>query len=319
MAGIGKKFKDVREKRGLTYDQVSEQTKIRQHIIVSIEEDDYTFMPPIYIKAFIKSYGKFLKFSNDELEQYIGEIFPADTIQQLAQESAEEYNQQREEQKEDYTEIFKSKKKTIFTANSIVSYLIYAALALALGGLVYFTFFAKNTKTGSPIDNQDKADTVQIGKDGTSSDSTNTFVLVGKAVDTVWVRINIDDKSSEQIVMTPGQEKTWAAVNYIILSMDNCKAIHFQRNGQSLPDFGRYGSVIRNIKITRNDVISSSTPYTNPPDTVGRRKRKAIPKKVAPATTVQEPVLLKPSAAPPVTNPFDKKDKKDKDKKEKLP
>lgn len=61
MATIGQKLEETRLQRGLTVEDVAYRTRIPRHMIVRIEEDDFSQFPSVaYAKSFIGKYSRHL-------------------------------------------------------------------------------------------------------------------------------------------------------------------------------------------------------------------------------------------------------------------
>lgn len=59
--GLGKKFQEARQTRGLSLDDAARLTKIRPSRLAEIEADDFSQFPSLaYAKGFLQIYGKFL-------------------------------------------------------------------------------------------------------------------------------------------------------------------------------------------------------------------------------------------------------------------
>jgi len=69
---IGKRLKEAREERGLTLEAVEEETKIRRKYLRALEEEQFQVLPgPVYAKAFLKTYTRFLGLdAEDVFESY---------------------------------------------------------------------------------------------------------------------------------------------------------------------------------------------------------------------------------------------------------
>lgn len=68
MVGIGEKLKETRLKKNLTLNDVENKTKIRARYIQALEEEDFSVLPgSVYIKGFLKTYGKLLELDDKEL------------------------------------------------------------------------------------------------------------------------------------------------------------------------------------------------------------------------------------------------------------
>ena len=66
MHEIGEKLKKARLEKGLSLEDVQKKTKIHLNILKAIEGDGLTNLSPVYLRAFIKIYSKFLGFNPQE-------------------------------------------------------------------------------------------------------------------------------------------------------------------------------------------------------------------------------------------------------------
>ena len=114
------------------------------------------------------------------------------------------------------------------------------------------------------------------GSDQGAIATTDSMLLTARASDTAWVNITSDDKRSQQVVVLPGGEYRWSAMQKFVLSVSNAGVVTFSRNGIALKPFGKNGEVVRSVTITRTDVRSSATVV------------KPSPK---PAVTPQRPII----------------------------
>ena len=68
MESPGKYLKAERESRNLSLKEVSESTKIREHLLKAIEEDQYELISsPVYVKGFLNIYAKYLGLNPDDI------------------------------------------------------------------------------------------------------------------------------------------------------------------------------------------------------------------------------------------------------------
>jgi cytoskeletal protein RodZ len=67
MESSGKCLKAERESQNLSLKQVSESTKIREHLLKAIEEDRYELLPPVYAKGFLNIYTKYLGLDPNDI------------------------------------------------------------------------------------------------------------------------------------------------------------------------------------------------------------------------------------------------------------
>jgi cytoskeletal protein RodZ len=68
MRTVGQILKDEREKKLYTLDEIEKNTKIRKELLIALEDDDYSKLPPpTFVQGFIKNYGQFLGLDTEKL------------------------------------------------------------------------------------------------------------------------------------------------------------------------------------------------------------------------------------------------------------
>ncbi|WP_274651484.1 helix-turn-helix domain-containing protein [Paenibacillus humicola] len=68
MSDLGALLRNAREQRGLTLEDVQEQTKIRKRYLEAIEEGNYSVLPgSFYVRAFVKNYSETVGLDADEV------------------------------------------------------------------------------------------------------------------------------------------------------------------------------------------------------------------------------------------------------------
>jgi cytoskeletal protein RodZ len=82
LLGIGNILKEAREARGLTLEKVEAETKIRKKYISAMEQGEFQTLPgPIYARAFLKNYAKYLNIDTEEISEVLKEINPMENVQ----------------------------------------------------------------------------------------------------------------------------------------------------------------------------------------------------------------------------------------------
>lgn len=68
MAGIGDALRSTRERRGLSIDQVAQDTRISPRFLEALEAEQFDELPaPVYVRGFIRSYANYLKIEPQPL------------------------------------------------------------------------------------------------------------------------------------------------------------------------------------------------------------------------------------------------------------
>lgn len=77
MRTVGQILKDTREDKFYTIEEVEKTTKIRKELLVALENDDYSKLPPsTFIQGFIKNYAKFLGLDGEKMLAVFRREFP---------------------------------------------------------------------------------------------------------------------------------------------------------------------------------------------------------------------------------------------------
>jgi cytoskeletal protein RodZ len=72
MGELGELLRSTRQQRGLSIKQAEETTRIRQRHLEALENEDFAEMPaPVYTRAFLRTYARYLGLDGDEMvEQF---------------------------------------------------------------------------------------------------------------------------------------------------------------------------------------------------------------------------------------------------------
>jgi cytoskeletal protein RodZ len=302
MENLGKLLGDERKKLNLSLDDVSEKTKIRRHIIEAFENDQFDVLPPIYAKSFLKTYIQFLKISLDDIHATLDEIFKGKIKKPVPPPLQEDVSAPLEidtKSKKKYAKTTGSsdKKKKLnlnlkTNKKDLINIVIYVAIGLCLVVLIYFTFKSDDSQDSvtsyQPVEEQapNSGDTAVIKSEekGLLSffEEPDSLILEAVALDTAWMKIEIDGNNVEVLHMAPNVKKRWSASEFYVVTLGNAGAVQFIRNGTELPVLGPAGSVVRNVKITKTEVVNSSRPWDSTRKRPRRRKEK--PKQIKPLT-----------------------------------
>ena len=77
MGTLGTYLRESREARGIDMRDAAQQTRISIRYLKALEEQDFAKLPgDVFVKGFLKSYGKFLQLDEAELMARYGELKP---------------------------------------------------------------------------------------------------------------------------------------------------------------------------------------------------------------------------------------------------
>ena len=274
---VGTLLKSEREKKGLRLIQIARSTKLREHFLEAIENEEWQKLPsPVYVKGFIRSYAKSIGLDSQEIIKLYKKsapekkIIPAPLIREKASH----------------------KKKTLL-------FILPVFIVLAL--LVFLKTGEKNLlqekrditslkevnkeepgpaevieeKDTDPVaENHETAikkseepDPVVIPKEDIPDvssdeeaflqDNSNTeqyesqsgeiedLVLTGIVNMKTYVKIYVDNNPPKEYIFQPGSRPQWVAKKGFDVVVGNAAGIEFEFNGKNIMDLGGPGKVIR--------------------------------------------------------------------------
>lgn len=262
MESLGTILREAREKLNLTLEEISEKLKIRQQFLMAIEDDNLDILPQVYVKSFIKSYATLLKINLDELPKEVLSKHNFDFNENGVKQHTKNSKTKLETNS---TKPYSKKVAARRKQSLLIHYFIYSGLVLAAAALLYFSLFSNGdsgNKGFAELGTQSDTAVAMVEKDDLKSffATSDSLVLEAEALDTAWLRIDIDGKFSDPSVLYPGNSRRWSAMNYFTISLGNAGSVVFKRDGQKLPFLGPKGTVVRNVKITRTSVETSAMP-----------------------------------------------------------
>lgn len=76
---LGTRFRQIREGRSLSIGEVAERLKLPARQIEALETGCYEGLPEsVFVRGFLRTYGRFLEMDDHEVDGYLEDIFPAE-------------------------------------------------------------------------------------------------------------------------------------------------------------------------------------------------------------------------------------------------
>jgi cytoskeleton protein RodZ len=242
---IGARLHKARLRKKVTVEQVYKDIRIHPRIITALEEDRYEdFLSPIYSKAFLKSYCRYLEVDANKL------LSDYDRTQKEAGKSDPD---QRKQQKSDtfsrinWNEYLKLGKKWALPVLGGVIAVFLSLYLISLAGKVV----KKITNLGAS-----KRQTITAAKTKESSMIKTVSIpqgqplnLIVKTKGDVWLEIRSDDKTIFKSTLKKGSVETYRAEQKFQLWTGKGEFLELVLNGNPLGSPGN--GVIKNIVLTR--------------------------------------------------------------------
>jgi len=230
MAGVGEKLKKAREAKGLSLQQVHEETKIHIKTLKNIEEGQLQRLPSmIYAKSFIKEYSEFLGLdSNEILKQFFNKPGSKDAKLEL---------------------IIEEKKLPPFKPVQVRTIAIGAIGLIAIFS-IFSLVFSRPHKEG--VQPAAKKEVTRQKKAKSAAKTARKLDLVVKAKNDCWLLIKADRKLLFDDVLPKGSVEQWTAKNSFSLRISEGRSVELSLNEKPLGSPG--SGFIKELKITHKGI-----------------------------------------------------------------
>lgn len=266
---FSEELKKRREEVGLSIQQLASKTKIDKKYLEFIEQGNFSFLPELYVKSFIRSYAKFVDLDPEEtIKKYLlakeGKLlFHSESeVNKPNLDSAEE-NQNLDKK------VIKSKsfvdenvinqtQNPVRNKNGKLIILSTATIGLLLIFVIYYFYSSQREiiveeTPFEEIVNQDKERFEETANNLTedSSLTADSLSLEIFSKDTTWVFLILDNSSTNEITLYPNKKIIVKAKNSFEGTIGNSGSTILKLNDKNLDFVGRK-YLPRHFKINRS-------------------------------------------------------------------
>ncbi|MDA2910183.1 DUF4115 domain-containing protein [Nitrospiraceae bacterium AH_259_D15_M11_P09] len=271
---LGEFFKQVRETKGLTLEEVALKTRIQPDYLKALEEENYASLPDqVFAKGFVRTYARSMGLDEDDALRRFQESAG------VFYEKLAERDRVRQEQAHD--EVQRKTNRRV----------LVATLAVALVGMIFLFSREQSTvvttrpavvpeppavsiqpPTGlgerfevpaaepfgsapgeQPSIPEQLTTTGSVERVGLGDDASEAepLVLDVEATELSWVVVQVDGASPHEALLRPGDRLTWKARDQFTVTLGNAGGVRIQLNGETRGPFGPSGTVVRDILLLR--------------------------------------------------------------------
>lgn len=270
---LANELKTAREKNLMTLAQLANKSKIDIKFLEAIEHGDFSFLPELYVRAFVKSYARVVGLNENKINKkfdaarqgipYVEEETVSKETKSKVQETTPKDSPQnltREKPAAQKTNPEIKKKELLFTFDAVGggntaqdssaaiskrNIIIGASLlgAILLFALIYFTFIDKSKQiivVEKPIEeviqqNQRYVENEQaVPSENLGIGISDSLILMINANDTSWIKVSVDEHSTEEFILLPNSQKLLKAKTNYKITLGNSGAIKMQLNSKQL-------------------------------------------------------------------------------------
>jgi len=279
---FAEQLRKARLKKGVSLQQMAARTRIDLKFLEAIDTGNFSFLPDLYVKAFIKQYAKAVDLDEQEtLKKYedviAGKVIEDDEPKSLLEQKIEISNTQPEPEIEKPIPIFDGSSPASKTPvnnddkKKKLRVLIYSAGVVLAGVIIFFALMNRSSTIvveELPYEKvlEESSARYQVGEekvDSTpvvfNSDSLTLQFVNADSIDSAWVMVIYDDLKKEDFLLYPKNTKTIHAIDNFKFTLGNSGVILLRLDDQLLNFDGKRGSV-RHYEITRKGIQRLNSP-----------------------------------------------------------
>lgn len=288
---FAEELREQREKSGITIQQIASKTKIDKKFLEAIDQGNFSFLPELYVKAFIKEYAMVLGLDGEEtVKKFLIAREDKDYNEVLEQEKLEKEKAKEIKKAESYQPkpVAKSapvksyyddslNKKEPDDSDDDKTKLMYAAIAgivVVVIAILYLFVFNKTDEIiveETPIeeivsDNSKRFEEEPLNDSNKDSmAAADSLLLEIFSSETTWVNIIPDNSQPIEFILYPNSARKISAQNSFDATVGNSGGVVLKLNNKQVEFSGRSKSV-RHFRIDKTGKLE----YLNTPPKTGQ-------------------------------------------------
>lgn len=254
MGTLGQYLRSAREARGIDLHEAAQQTRIGIAYLRALEAEDFSKLPgEVFVKGFLKNYGKYLQLEESQVMRKYGESMAPKSVAApvAAKEPPPAIAGSEPEQKTQKTPRSTTVETVLWGAGILIALILF--LFTSLPGRRHKE--AKQAVT--PLSTEQTATAqgmvMQTGK----------LYLEVVALEDTWLLVRTDNSPQKKALLKKDESLTWSADERFLLSYGSAKSLKLMLNGQELIVNEPGNDVVRDLAITASGIVSSKLKMEN--------------------------------------------------------
>jgi hypothetical protein len=277
---------------GIDLRDAAQQTRISVNYLKALEEEDFSKLPgEVFVKGFLKNYGRFLRLEENEVMKRYTELKPQAAIPSAAVAEAEKTTVVSEQVKAKEASI----EPFVWGAAIAISLIVFLVTSRPTNKHTESSHLTVSTPTGTPQ-----------GVEQVQARRPDKLYLEVVALEDTWLLVRTDTSPQKKAVLKKGESLIWSADAMFLLSYSDVSAVKLLLNGEELAVKGTKGTVVRDITITRAGITSQQLPAKQPRPEKSKPKpqQEVLPQQTEPQPQPLPQPLVQPAPPPVQTSPM---------------
>ncbi len=276
MSSVGSHLRELRERRGVSLEEIARSTRVLRRYLEALEADDYPVLPaPAFTKGFIRAYCQALGVAPDEAVTLYSER-PATSGTSTKTHAPEVRALGGSE-----APVLTGRKHRDGSGRGAVfaSFLMLVVLGLALFALTFWLGPARNDRSESrpvvsvseprvatgqmpeapkaapptaaphaPAQRPEPAPApIPLDAALSLTGVTAPYRLVAHTSERTWMRVRTEDGRTSEENIPAGETREWVSNRPFVLTIGNAGGIALELNGRRVPHLGASGAVIERL------------------------------------------------------------------------
>ena len=223
---LGEILKERREELGLDLKEVAHSLRIQYEYLKALEKNDLEKLPPdVYTRAYIREYARFLNIEpGNLLAEYAKQQMSTNAVIQAEAPPAQ--------------------KRLCFPRVGLLIplfILVVVIIVIYLPGMISVKKTDGVPVAGSPPPAHEEVQVSPLRE----SPELKPNMLTVNAVETTWLRIEMEGGMSEEILMQPGETKKWTSEKGFSIKVGNAGGVRLALNDKDMGILGAKGQVVK--------------------------------------------------------------------------
>lgn len=287
---FAEELRKEREKAGVTIQQIATKTRIDKKFLEAIDEGNFSFLPELYVKAFLKEYAMVIGLDAEETVKKFLIAREGKDYNEVIEQEKQEQEKTKETKSSGTPQIKQTVKKTAVKSyyddslnkkesddsdNDKVK-LMYAAIGasvILVVALLYIFVFSKSNEIiveETPIeeivtDNSQRFEEESLPLNQNNPVSADSITLEIFSSETTWVNIFPDNNQPIEFILYPNSSRKIKARNSFAATIGNSGGIILKFNDNPLQFSGRT-KLVRHFRVDKAGKLE----YLNTPPKSGQ-------------------------------------------------
>ena len=280
---FAQELKKAREKADITLQNLSARSRLDIKFLQSIEKGDFSFLPELYVKAFIKDYAKFVGLDvNETIKKY--EAAKKGIDYNKSKDETEVVQTDKKEKSDVQEKLYGEQQNNTIQNNqpsggfNFFSDKQNVKILAIVGGVILLVIIAllifnSNNKPEiivkeKPYEEVRKENQQRFVEDKKKSNTTlkkeDALILLISATDTSWIKVQSDTNEPKEFTLFPGSKININSFEKFVMIIGNSGGVSLNLDGNELNISGK-NKLVKYLLITKKgiNILKTEPTFTN--------------------------------------------------------